>query len=177
NCKFIFIDPRKTPTNKIVDLHLQVKPGYDLAVMNAIAHQLIKDGNIDEQFIKENVNFSDGKDPITFDDYKRFLEKYTPEYAAEQAGINAADIVKAARMFGESPTAMSMWCMGVNQRVAGVFLNNLILPIHMLSGKLVMPTCASLSLSGQAEYRWGEREAGAPSPLLPSRRAVANEYR
>jgi len=175
NCKFIFIDPRKTPTNKIVDLHLQVKPGYDLAVMNAIAHQLIKDGNIDEQFIKENVNFSDGKDPITFDDYKRFLEKYTPEYAAEQAGINAADIVKAARMFGESPTAMSMWCMGVNQRVAGVFLNNLIHNIHLLTGKLGKPGCDSFSLTGQPNACGGVREGGALSHLLPGHRAVANE--
>jgi nitrate reductase (cytochrome) len=154
---------------------LQVKPGYDLAVVNAIAHQLVQDGNIDEQFIKENVNFSNGKDPITFDDYKKFLEKYTPEYAAEQAGINAADIVKAAKMFGESPTAMTMWCMGVNQRVAGVFLNNLIHNIHLLTGKLGKPGCDSFSLTGQPNACGGVREGGGLSHLLPGHRLVANE--
>ena len=175
SCKIIFIDPRKTPTNRIVDLHLQVKPGYDLAIMHAIARQLIKDGYTDEQFIKDSVNFSNGKDPITYDDYKAFLEKYTPEYAAEQAGINPADIVKAARMFGESPTAMTMWCMGVNQRVAGVFLNNLIHNIHLLTGKLGKPGCDSFSLTGQPNACGGVREAGGLCHILPGHRLVANE--
>jgi len=121
NCKIIIIDPRKTPTNKIADLHIMVKPGYDLAVLHAIARLLIKDGYADEQFIKDSVVFSNGKDPISYDDYKKFLEKYTPEYAAEQAEVQAEDIIKIAKMFGESPTAMSMWTMGVNQRTAGVF--------------------------------------------------------
>ena len=175
SCKIIFIDPRKTPTNRIVDLHLQVKPGYDLAIMHAIARQLIKDGYTDEQFIKDSVNFSNGKDPITYDDYKAFLEKYTPEYAAEQADINPADIVKAARMFGESPTAMTMWCMGVNQRVAGVFLNNLIHNIHLLTGKLGKPGCDSFSLTGQPNACGGVREAGGLCHILPGHRLVANE--
>lgn len=175
SCKIIFIDPRKTPTNRIVDLHLQVKPGYDLAIMHAIARQLIKDGYTDEQFIKESVNFSNGKDPITYEDYKAFLEKYTPEYAAEQAGIQPGDIIKAARMFGESPTAMSMWCMGVNQRVSGVFLNNLIHNLHLLTGKLGKPGCDSFSLTGQPNACGGVREGGALSHLLPGHRAVANE--
>jgi len=175
NCKFIFIDPRKTPTNKIVDLHLQVKPGYDLAIMHSIARQLIKDGYTDEQFIKDSVVFSNGKEAISYDDYKDFLEKFTPEYAAEKAGINSADIVKAAKMFGESPTAMSMWCMGVNQRVAGVFLNNLIHNIHLLTGKLGKPGCDSFSLTGQPNACGGVREGGALSHLLPGHRVVANE--
>lgn len=175
SCKIIFIDPRKTPTNRIVDLHLQVKPGYDLAIMHAIARQLIKDGYSDEQFIKESVNFSNGKDPITYDDYKAFLEKYTPEYAAEQAGIQPGDIIKAARMFGESPTAMTMWCMGVNQRVSGVFLNNLIHNLHLLTGKLGKPGCDSFSLTGQPNACGGVREGGALSHLLPGHRVVANE--
>jgi nitrate reductase (cytochrome) len=173
--KFIFIDPRKTPTNRIVDLHLQVKPGYDLAIMNAIAHVLVKENLIDQQFLKESVNFNDGQKEITFDEYKAFLAKFTPEYAAEQAGVKAADIVEAARMFGKAPTAMSMWCMGVNQRVSGVFLNNLIHNIHLLTGKLGKPGCDSFSLTGQPNACGGIREGGALSHLLPGHRMVANE--
>jgi len=173
--KFIFIDPRKTPTNKLVDLHLQVKPGYDLAVMNAIAHVLVKEGYTDEQFIAESVNFSDGTKPITYDEYKAFLQKYTPEYAAAQAGVPAEQIVEAARLFGKSPTAMTMWCMGVNQRVAGVFLNNLIHNLHLLTGKLGKPGCDSFSLTGQPNACGGVREGGALSHLLPGHRAVDNE--
>jgi nitrate reductase (cytochrome) len=120
NTKIIFVDPRKTPTNAIVDLHLQIKPGYDLAIMNAIAHVLVKEDMIDEQFIKGSRSTSaTAPNPITLEEYRKFLEKYTPEYAAAQAGVPARDIVRAARMFGESPTAMSLWCMGLNQRVGG----------------------------------------------------------
>lgn len=175
NVKIIFVDPRKTPTNRIVDLHLQVKPGYDLAVMNAMAHVLVKENLIDEQFISESVNFNDGQKDITFEEYKQFLAKYTPEYAAEQAGIPAAQIVEAARMFGRSPSAMSMWCMGVNQRSAGVFLNNLIHNIHLLTGKLGKPGSDSFSLTGQPNACGGIREGGALSHLLPGHRLVANE--
>jgi nitrate reductase (cytochrome) len=173
--KFIFVDPRKTPTNAIIDLHLQVRPGYDLALMNAMAHVLIKEDLIDEKFVSESVNFNDGTNAITFDEYRKFLEKYTPEYAAEQCGVPARDIVRAARMFGESPTAMSLWCMGVNQRSAGVFLNNLIHNLHLLTGKLGKPGCDSFSLTGQPNACGGIREGGALSHLLPGHRMVANE--
>lgn len=173
--RVISIDPRKTPTNKIVDLHLQVKPGYDLALMNAIAHVLVKEGLIDEPFIRESVNFHDGSKPITFEEYRQFLAKYTPEYAAAQADIPAEQIVQAARMFGQSPTGMSMWTMGVNQRSNGVFLNNLIHNLHLLTGKLGKPGCDSFSLTGQPNACGGVREGGALSHLLPGHRSVENE--
>lgn len=175
NVKVVIIDPRKTPTNKIADLHLQVIPGYDLAIINAIAKILIDENMIDEKFIKDSVNFSNGKEAITFDDYKKFLEKYTPEYAAKQCGVNAKDIVKAARLFGETPRVMSMWCMGVNQRVAGVFLNNLIHNLHLLTGKIGKDGCDSFSLTGQPNACGGVREGGGLCHLLPGHRLVANE--
>ncbi len=175
NTKIIIIDPRKTPTNKIADLHLQVLPGYDLAIVHAIAHIIVKEGMTDEKFIAESVNFNDGKNPITYDEYKKFLEKYTPEYAAQQCGVKAEDIVKVARMFGQSPTAMTMWTMGVNQRVAGVFLNNLIHNLHLLTGKLGKPGCDSFSLTGQPNACGGVREGGGLSHLLPGHRVIANE--
>lgn len=175
NTKIIIVDPRKTPTNKIADMHLQVKPGYDLALMHAIARILIKEGFTDEQFIQESVNFNDGKNAISYDDYKAFLEKYTPEYAAEQAGIDAEDIVKVARMFGEARTAMSMWTMGVNQRTRGVWLNNLIHNLHLLTGKLGKPGSDSFSLTGQPNACGGVREGGGLCHLLPGHRVVANE--
>ncbi len=172
--KIVSIDPRKTPTDKIVDLHLQVIPGYDLAVMHAMARVLIEEGYTDEQFIKDSVNFSDGKNPISYDDYKKFLSRFTPEYAAEQCGVMAEDIVRAARMFGKS-NVVSMWTMGVNQRTRGVWLNNLIHNLHLLTGKLGKPGNDSLSLTGQPNACGGVREGGGLCHLLPGHRLVAKE--
>ncbi|OQY26323.1 MAG: nitrate reductase catalytic subunit [Candidatus Cloacimonetes bacterium 4572_55] len=173
--KIVAIDPRKTPTNKIIDLHLQVKPGYDLAVMHAIAKVLIEEGYTDEKFISDSVNFSNGKEPITYEEYKTFLKKFTPEYASEQAGIPAEDIVKAAKLFGQTSRVVSMWTMGVNQRIAGVWLNNLIHNLHLLTGKLGKPGSDSLSLTGQPNACGGVREGGGLCHLLPAHRKVAKE--
>jgi len=173
--KVVIIDPRQTPTNKIADLHLQMIPGYDLSIIHAMARIIINEGYTDEEFIKGCVNFSDGQNPITYDDYKKFLEKYTPEYAASQCGVKADDIVQAARMFGKARTAMSMWTMGVNQRITGVWLNNLIHNLHLLTGKLGKLGSDSFSLTGQPNACGGVREGGGLSHLLPGHRSVENE--
>jgi nitrate reductase (cytochrome) len=175
NVKVVIIDPRKTPTNKIADIHLQVIPGYDLSLMNAIAKIIIDEGYSDENFIKDTVNFSNGKEKISYEDYKKFLAKYTPEYAAKNCGVNAEDIIKVARLFGKTPRVMSMWTMGVNQRVAGVFLNNLIHNLHLLTGKLGKPGSDSFSLTGQPNACGGVREGGGLCHLLPGHRVVKNE--
>ncbi len=174
NIKIIIIDPRKTPTDRVADLHIQPIPGYDLAIMHAIARIIVKEGYTDEQFIKESVNFSDGKKKISYEDYKRFLEKFTPEYAAKVAGVNPDDIVKAARWFGQSPTAVTLWTMGVNQRTRGVWLNNLIHNLHLLTGKIGKPGCDSLSLTGQPNACGGVREGGGLCHILPGHRKIAN---
>ncbi|MDZ7767537.1 MAG: molybdopterin oxidoreductase family protein [Melioribacteraceae bacterium] len=146
-----------------------------MAIVNAIAKILIDENMIDKKFIEDSVNFSNGSEAITFDDYKKFLEKYTPEYAAEQCGVKPEDIVKAAKLFGQTPRVMTMWTMGVNQRVAGVFLNNLIHNLHLLTGKIGKPGCDSFSLTGQPNACGGVREGGGLCHLLPGHRVVANE--
>jgi nitrate reductase NapA len=173
--KVIIIDPRKTPTNKIADLHLQIIPGYELAILHAFARIIVEEGYTDEQFIKESVKFSDGKNPMSYEDFKKFLEKYTPEYAAAQSGVKAEDIAAAGRMFGQARTAMSMWTMGVNQRIRGVWLNNLIHNLHLLTGKIGKPGCDSFSLTGQPNACGGVREGGGLAHLLPGHRLVAKE--
>ncbi|NOX88880.1 MAG: nitrate reductase [Calditrichaeota bacterium] len=174
NVKILIIDPRKTPTDQITDLHLFPKPGYDLAILHAMARIIIKEGYADEQFIKENVVFKDNKKDLTFEEYKQFLEKYTPEYAANDSGVPAEDIVAAARMFGRAKTAMSMWTMGINQRTRGVWANNLITNLHLLTGKIGKPGCDSFSLTGQPNACGGVREGGGLCHLLPAHRSVKN---
>ena len=173
NVKIVIIDPRKTPTDQIADLHLFPKPGWDLAILHAMARILIKEGYADEDFIKNHVNFKDNQKALTFDEYKQFLEKYTPEYASQISGVPADDIVKAARLFGQARTAMSMWTMGLNQRTRGVWANNLVTNLHLLTGKIGVPGSDSFSLTGQPNACGGVREGGGLCHLLPAHRLVA----
>lgn len=172
--KILIIDPRKTPTDQIADLHLFPKPGWDLAILHAMARILIKEGFADEDFIKNHVNFKDNEKDLTYDEYKQFLETFTPEYASKTSGVPANDIVKAARMFGQAKTVMSMWTMGLNQRTRGVWANNLVTNLHLLTGKIGVPGSDSFSLTGQPNACGGVREGGGLCHLLPGHRAVAN---
>jgi len=175
NVKIVIIDPRKTPTDQVATIHLFPKPGYDLPVFNAISYVLIQEGFADEAFIKEHVAIkgNDGKE-VSLEDYKAFLEDYTPEKAEKISGVPAADIVKAARIFGKSKSAMSMWTMGLNQRQRGVWANNLVHNWHLITGKIGVPGSDAFSLTGQPNACGGVREGGGLCHILPGHRGVAN---
>ncbi|HGY56527.1 MAG TPA: twin-arginine translocation signal domain-containing protein [Caldithrix abyssi] len=173
--QILIIDPRKTPTDQVADLHLFPKPGYDLAILHAMAKIIIDEGYADEEFIKTSVIFKDNKNKIDYAGYKEFLKKYTPEYASQRSGVPAEDIIKAARMFGKAETAMSLWTMGINQRTRGVWANNLITNLHLLTGKIGKPGCDSFSLTGQPNACGGVREGGGLCHLLPGHRLVVKE--
>ncbi len=174
--KIVIIDPRKTPTDQVADLHLFPKPGYDLPIFNAIAHILIKEGYADKDFVDAHVFIKDneGKE-FSFEDYKKFLEDYTPEKAAKISGVPANEIIKAARIFGKAKTAMTMWTMGLNQRQRGVWANNLVTNWHLLTGKIGVPGSDSFSLTGQPNACGGVREGGGLCHLLPGHHLVAKE--
>jgi nitrate reductase NapA len=175
NLKILIIDPRKTPTDQIADLHLYPKPGWDLAILHAMARILIEEGYADEEFVAKHINIKDNEKDLTYEQYKQFLETFTPEYAAKASGVPANDIVKAARMFGQSKNVMSMWTMGLNQRTRGVWANNLVTNLHLLTGKIGLPGSDSFSLTGQPNACGGVREGGGLCHLLPAHRLVANE--
>jgi nitrate reductase NapA len=179
NVKVVVLDPRRTPTARIADLHITFTPGTDLAILNAMAHVLFAERLVDREFVETHLAFGEGgPDGVnrTLADYEKFLADYTPARAAELSGARAEDIVTAARWFGEKGrTAMSMWCMGVNQRSKGVWANNLIHNLHLVTGKIGVPGSTPFSLTGQPNACGGVRDGGALSHLLPYGRLVANE--
>jgi len=176
--KVIVADPRYTPTARYADLHLKFKPGYDMHLLNAMAHVMIEEGLIDETHLT-HCAFRTGlktKGPITdFAAFKTLMADYAPEKVADEVGVPAADIRKAALWFGEKDRAtLSIWCMGINQRTKGVHLNCQIHNLHLITGKIGKPGCDSLSLTGQPNACGGTREQGGLTHLLPGHRAVAN---
>ncbi len=175
--KVIVVDPRKTPVRAAADLHLAPIPGYDLALFHAMAHVIIQDGNHAPEFVEANTVFHkvvDGESvPVSFDDYRQFLDDFSPEKAAAISGVPAADIVRAAKMFAQGPT-MSLWTMGLNQRTTGVWANNLVHNLHLLTGQIGKPGATSFSLTGQPNACGGVRDTGSLCHILPYGRVVAN---
>ncbi|MDR2489435.1 MAG: molybdopterin-dependent oxidoreductase [Desulfovibrio sp.] len=173
--KIIVADPRRTNTSRIADVHVSFKPGTDLALMNGMAHVIIREELDDARFHGKYCNFVKGNDPVNFEEYKKFLDDYTPEKVESITDVPAATIVKIARMFAESKGTVSLWCMGINQRVRGVWANNLIHNLHLLTGHICRPGATPLSLTGQPNACGGVRDVGALAHLLPNGRMVENE--
>ncbi|MEO2068268.1 MAG: molybdopterin-dependent oxidoreductase [Desulfurobacteriaceae bacterium] len=176
-------DPRVSPTSKIADIHLQFKPGTDLALLNAMAYVIIEEGLYDKEFVEKYCSFhafTKGKDKVplighkvSFEEYKKFISKYTPEYASQICGGNITpDLIrKVARRFATTKT-VTIWTMGINQRIRGVWANNLITNLHLLTGNVFKNGADSLSLTGQPNACGGVREGGGLCHILPGHRVV-----
>ena len=174
--KIIVADPRKTRTADIADILLQFTPGTDLALLNCMAQVIMEENLHDPNFINEHTEFktADNKD-MSFDEYKAFLQDYTPEKVSVTTGLPAEQIREVARLFGgKERNTMSLWCMGLNQRVRGTWVNNLVHNLHLLTGKICRPGNTPFSLTGQPSACGSVREVGALSHLLPAHRLVAN---
>ncbi len=172
----ITLDPRKSPIDTIADVHLDPVPGYDLAVLHAMAYCMIRDKKHDKAFIEKNVQFKIVKDKkptnVTFDEYFEWLSKnYTPRQAELQTGVSQAKIEEAAKIFAVGPTT-SFWTMGLNQRTRGVWVNNLMHNLHLISGQIGKPGATPFSLTGQPNACGGVRDTGSLCHILPYGRAI-----
>ena len=171
----IVCDPRKSPICSIADVHLDPIPGYDLAVFHAMAHVIVKEKRYDQEFIDKNVQFKTVKDgepaKVDFKGYEAFLEQFAPEKVEMSTGVKAKQIVEAARLFANGPTT-SFWTMGLNQRITGVWANNLIHNLHLLTGQIGKPGATPFSLTGQPNACGGVRDTGSLCHILPYGRVV-----
>ncbi len=169
-------DPRVSPTSRIADIHLQFEPGTDLALLNAMAYVILEEKLYNEDFIKNYCAFRLGKQKkrVSFEEYKKFIAVYTPERAADicKGNITPEVIRLVALKFATSPATMSFWTMGINQRIRGVWANNLIHNLHLLTGQLCRPGADSFSLTGQPNACGGVREGGGLCHILPGHRPV-----
>ena len=177
--KIIMVDPRKTLSARIADLHMSFVPGTDLAILHAMAHVIIKEGLYSKDYVNNHLVFKTIKDDkpvkVSFEEYIKFLDEYTPEMAEKVSHCPKDDIIKAARWFAGSKATMSFWTMGLNQRTRGVWANNLVHNLHLLTGQINRPGATSFSLTGQPNACGGIRDTGLLSHLLPYGRLVANE--
>jgi assimilatory nitrate reductase catalytic subunit len=93
-CKLIVADPRQTPIARTADLFLPLRSGTDSALLNGMLHVIIKEGLIDENFIRERTT--------GWEETKALVEHYPPERVAQVCGLLPEAIVEAARMYGRA---------------------------------------------------------------------------
>lgn len=175
NVRIICVDPRRTMTADYADLHLAPRPGSDLLLLWAMCKVMLDEGLLKRSYIDEHVAFRCAdSEPATFSDMEEFLLDYTPEAVEGRVGLSAAQIREVAHLFAGSDATMSLWTMGVNQRVDGVALNTTLNALHLLTAQIGRPGATPMSLTGQANACGGVRDTGSLSHLLPHGRLIKN---
>jgi assimilatory nitrate reductase catalytic subunit len=164
--KLVVIDPRATVTARAADLHLALKPGTDVALFNAMLHVLLKEKLFDASFIERST---EKLDPLRF-----LVDRWTPERAAQVCELPVEKILDAARLFGRSRAALSLYCQGLNQSASGTWKNCALINLHLATGQIGKPGAGPFSLTGQPNAMGG-REVGGMANLLSAHRDLANE--
>jgi anaerobic selenocysteine-containing dehydrogenase len=159
----IVADPRWTETADLADLHLPLRPGSDVALLNGMLHVLWREGLLDGPFIDAHTS--------GWEALRAVIERYPPERAGQLAGLSAEIVVAAALRFGTARAALTLWSMGINQSHVGTDKNAAILNLHLATGQIGRPGAGPFSLTGQPNAMGG-RETGGLSHLLPGYRSV-----
>src|SRR5688500_18013856 len=157
----IVVDPRKTATAQAAQLHLPIRPGTDLALLNGLLHLLARDGKLDRSFI---ANHTEG-----WAELERILPQYSAENVARICGLDAAQLLAAAKVLSGAKSLLTFWTMGVNQSVLGTFTSNALINLHLATGQIGKPGCGPFSLTGQPNAMGG-RDVGHLSHQLPGQR-------
>ncbi len=163
--KIVVIDPRKTDTANFADLHLQLNPGTDIPLYNAIGRILFETGKIDKDFI---ANYTEG-----FEGYKKQIFETSLKEASNICGVSIKDIKLAAKYIGNAKGYISMWTMGLNQSVIGTDKNFALLNLSLITGQVGKPGSGPFSLTGQPNAMGG-REVGGMANLLAVHKDLMN---
>jgi assimilatory nitrate reductase catalytic subunit len=163
--KLIVIDPRRTETAELADLHLQIQPGTDVALMHGLLHACIWQGWVQSGYIAAHTE--------GFDALKALVREWTPARAAKTCGIDEAALWQAAEWFATAPSSLSLYCQGLNQSSSGTAKNTSLINLHLATGQIGRPGAGPFSLTGQPNAMGG-RESGGMATLLPGHRDPNN---
>lgn len=172
--RWIVVDPRRTETAAVADLHLALLPGSDVALFHGLLHLMLWEGLTDPAFIAAHTS--------GFDALRDRVRDFTPKHVAQLCGLKEDDIVQAARWFSgqdaASPTSprtptLSLYCQGLNQSSSGTDKNAALINLHLATGQIGKPGAGPFSLTGQPNAMGG-REVGGLANLLSAHRDLAN---
>jgi len=185
----------------LADSGMIFTPQTDLAILNYIANYIIKTDRVNFDFVNKHTNFRRGdadigyglrdehplqkaaanpdsgaSQPMSFEEFAEFVSDYDEDYVSELSGVSVQKLRDMAELYADpDKKVVSFWTMGFNQHTRGVWCNNLIYNIHLLTGKISTPGNSPFSLTGQPSACGTAREVGTFSHRLPADMMVANE--
>jgi formate dehydrogenase alpha subunit len=153
--KLIVVDPRQIEMTDFAALWLRQKPGTDVAVFQAMAHVVVKEGLYDESFVAQRTE--------GFNEYLESLSPYTPEWAEEMSGVPAEKIRQAARIYAEASRASIYWGMGISQSTHGTDNTLSLVNLALMCGHVGKSGTGLNPLRGQNNVQGCSDSGGLPN--------------
>lgn len=167
--KLVVIDPRRTETAEEADLHLAVRPGSDVALMNGALHWCRTAGVTDAAFLADSVAVP----PDFWDTLAKGSDLWS---VAKTCDVAPADLKQFYELFAATPRTVTLFSQGVNQSLTGTDQVNAILNLHLATGRIGKPGAAPFSITGQPNAMGG-REVGGLASTLAAHMDFAPENR
>lgn len=165
--KIVVIDPRKTPTCDIADLHLAIKPGSDAAIFNGLLKYLSRNGGINKQYVEQHTE--------GFDAALEEANNWCEECVSEFADVPINLLKQFYQWYAQTATSITFYSMGVNQSTSGVDKSNAIINCHLATGKIGVPGSGPFSITGQPNAMGG-REVGGLANMLAAHMDIQNPH-
>ena len=163
--KIITVDPRVTETARISDMHLALKGGTNMILVNAFGNVLINENLYDKDFVANHTD--------NFEEYKKIVEPYTPEYAEKYTNVPANVIRQAMREYAKAKDSMILYGMGVCQFSQAVDVVKGLASLALLTGNLGRPNVGIGPVRGQNNVQ-GACDMGALPDVYPGYQKVTN---
>jgi assimilatory nitrate reductase catalytic subunit len=175
--KIVVIDPRRTPTCDVADLHLPVRTGTDVWLFNGLLAHLRRNGALHTEFVANHTvgaaQALEAAEAAAMDD----------ETVAKICGVDLARLTEFYRLFTAHERVVTAFSQGVNQSSAGTDKVNSIINCHLLTGRIGRPGMGPFSLTGQPNAMGGREVGGMANTLAahldledPQHRALAQTF-
>jgi len=162
----IVADPRQIPLVDFATLHLQHKPGTDIALINGLMYLILKHGWEDKAFIEERTE--------GFEEFNAVVEKYPPHVVSEITGVPEELLEQAAQIMGQNKPMAAIWAMGITQHTTGVYNVLTLANLQMLLGNTGIPGGGVNPLRGQNNVQGACDMGGLPN-IYPAYQPVTSE--
>ncbi|RST87585.1 nitrate reductase [Aquibium carbonis] len=157
--KIVVIDPRRTATADVCDLHLAIDPGTDVLLFNGLLAHLARVGVVDQTYVSASTSgFAEAVASASAD-------APSPEVVAAGCGIAAEDVRAFYEMFAATERSVTVYSQGVNQSAHGTDKVNAIVNCHLATGRIGRPGTGPFSVTGQPNAMGGREVGGLANQL------------
>ncbi len=153
--KLLVVDPRRITLTRYAHKWVRQRPGTDVAWINGMIHVIIKEGLYDKKYVEERTE--------GFEELKKAVEKYTPEYVEEITGISKGDLVELARIYASGRPATILYTMGITQHICGTDNVKALANLAMLCGNIGVEGGGLNPLRGQNNVQGACDMGGLPN--------------